>query len=186
MTTLARTAVDLAATIPFGHAVTVMDAGLRRATHPRFDVPPTPLTRDELYQELDLIPLRRGRLRASRVIEFADGAADRPGESMSRVSMLLAGVTMPLLQVPITGASGRVYVVDFWWPQFNVVGEFDGRFKYTDPEYMQGRTGEQVLLDEKAREDDIRAADHGMSRWPWEVAVSPERLRAHLRNAGVR
>lgn len=186
VTTLARTVVDIAATSSFGQAVTVADAALRRTAHPRTDVPPTTLTRDELFLELERIPLQHGRKKAERVITFADGAADRPGESMSRVSMHLAGLTMPQLQVPIRGASGRWYTVDFWWPEFEVVGEFDGEFKYADPEFLRGRTPHQVLLDEKEREDDIRATGRGMSRWKWGTAVSPQRLRDHLHRAGVR
>ncbi len=42
---------------------------------------------------------------------------------------------MPQLQVALRGASGRVYVVDFWWPEFNMIGEFDGNIKYADLEF---------------------------------------------------
>lgn len=76
-------------------------------------------------------------------------------------------------------------MVDFWWPDFNVIGEFDDKHKYTDPRYMNGRTAQQVLYDEKLREDDLRAASHGFTRWPWATAVSPALLRAHLAPAGV-
>ena len=100
--------------------------------------------------------------------------------------MSIAGVPAPQLQVELQGASGRWYVVDFWWPQFAHIGEFDGRFKYTDPEFLRGRTPERALLDEKLREDDLRAAGRGMSRWTWEVALSPNRLRQLLNAAGVR
>ncbi|WP_167047241.1 hypothetical protein [Salinibacterium sp. ZJ454] len=186
VTSLARTIVDMARVSSFAKAVTVADAALRRTRHPRAGVPRTFLTRDDLDQELGTVPLRHGSVKARQVIEFADGAADRPGESLSRANMRIAGLTMPQLQVPIAGASGRIYYVDFWWPEFNLAGEFDGKGKYTDPAFMQGRTPEQVLYDEKLREDDIRRADHGMSRWPWHVAISPTRLAAHLRAAGVR
>lgn len=100
--------------------------------------------------------------------------------------MHLARLTAPELQVRMLGASGKEYVVDFWWPQFNVIGEFDGKYKYTDQQYMNGRTAQQVLYDEKLREDDLRAARHGFTRWPWATAASPVLLRAHLARAGVR
>ncbi|WP_167044792.1 hypothetical protein [Salinibacterium sp. ZJ454] len=185
VTSLARTVVDLSATALFGQAVTAADAALRRTAHPRGDVPRTFLSRDELLAELRRIPLQHGQKKAERVIMFANAAADRPGESMSRVSMHQAGITAPQLQVSIAGASGRVYIVDFWWPEFNVIGEFDGDFKYTDPEFLRGRTPHQVLLDEKDREDDLRATGRGMSRWKWALAISPQRLREHLHRAGV-
>lgn len=93
---------------------------------------------------------------------------------------------MPVLQAEIVGASGRVWTVDFWWPGFNLVGEFDGKVEYSDPAFLRGRTPEQALLDEKDREDDIRAAGHRMSRWGWTTALSPGLLRAHLVAAGLR
>jgi hypothetical protein len=100
--------------------------------------------------------------------------------------MHLARVTAPELQVDMIGASGRRYTVDFWWPEFNVIGEFDGKYKYTDPDHMGGRTAAQVHYDEKVREDDLRAASHGFSRWGWATAISPTLLRTYLRRAGVR
>lgn len=186
VTSLARTVVDLARVEPFGQAVVFADAALRRTAHPHPDVPRTALGKADLERELAQVPLRQGTAKIREVITFADGAADRPGESLSRTSMLRAGVSMPLLQVPLFGASGARYQVDFWWPVFDVIGEFDGQGKYVLPQFLRGRTPEQALRDEKFREDDLRAAGHGMTRWGWNVAVSPRRLAAHLAVAGVK
>ena len=100
--------------------------------------------------------------------------------------MKQARLPMPDLQVPLRGASGRVYVVDFWWEQFRAFGEFDGRFKYENPEFLRGRTPEQAMYDEKLREDDLRALDRRSARWNWEVARSVPLLRERLAAAGVR
>lgn len=185
VTTLAATVVDVAASVGFAHGVVIADAALRRTLQPVEGVPRTTLVRAELEQELQRISLTHGARRACRVVQFADPRADRPGESMSRVSMLLGGVALPQVQRSLTGASGKAYTVDFFWEQFNVIGEFDGKYKYTDPAYMNGRTPQQVLYDEKLREDDLRAASHGFTRWPWATAMSPTLLRAHLARAGV-
>jgi hypothetical protein len=186
VTALARTVVDLARTESFGRAVTLADSALRRTLHPIEGVPRTLLTRADLEGELDRIPLRHGSARARNVIEFADGAADRPGESMSRVSMRVAGLPPPQLQVELVGASGRIWTVDFWWPSVNLIGEFDGKHKYTEAEFLRGRTPQQVVYDEKMREDDLRAAGYRVSRWPWKVALSPALLRDTLVAAGLR
>jgi hypothetical protein len=186
VTSLARTVVDLARSASFGPAVAVADAALHRTAHPLAGVPRTFLTRDDLLRELDGVPFRHGLAKGHRVIDFADGAADRPGESMSRVNMHLMGLPRPQLQVPIVGDSGRIWIVDFWWPEFNLIGEFDGHRKYTDPEFLRGRTPEQAVIDEKDREDDLRAAHHGMSRWDWDIALSPILLRDKLIRAGLR
>jgi hypothetical protein len=162
------------------------DAALRRTEHPRDGLPLTFLTREGLFREAADLPLRQASAKVRRVIEFADAAADRPGESMSRVSMRAAGITAPRLQEPLFGASGRRYFVDFWWPEFRVIGEFDGRGKYRDPEFLGGRTPLQALDDEKAREDDLRAAGNGVARWGWDTALSPRLLAAKLASAGVR
>lgn len=186
VTTLARTVADLCRASTFQQGVVIADAALRRTTHPLPHFPRTSLTREHLAAELALVHLRQGTAKARRVIDFADGAADRPGESLSRVNMALAGFSAPKLQVPLRGASGKWWTVDFWWPQFNLIGEFDGNMKYTDAEFLHGRTPNEALIDEKRREDDLRAAGHGMSRWPWDTAISLPRLRRHLLAAGVR
>ena len=186
VTTLARTVADVAATASFGQAVALADAVLRRTMNPLQGLPHTAITRDELLAELVNIDQRHGSVRARRAIEFADPAADRPGESLSRVSIRLANLTMPQLQAQLTGASGRKYRVDFWWPEFNVIGEFDGKFKYSDPRFLRGRLPEQALYDEKLREDDLRAAGRGFTRWNWEKALSVRLLRTHLLAAGIR
>lgn len=186
VTTLAATVVDVGATVGFAHAVVVADAALRRTFNPVEGLARSPLTRDHLIDELVRVKRTHGARKAELAIDFADARADRPGESMSRVSIHLARLSPPELQVPLRGASGKEYIVDFYWKQFSVIGEFDGKFKYTDPAYMNGRTAQQVLYDEKLREDDLRAASHGFTRWPWATAISPTLLGAQLRRAGVR
>ncbi|MCW4385871.1 hypothetical protein OH146_08800 [Salinibacterium sp. SYSU T00001] len=184
-TPLARTAVDLAAALPFDAAVVVADAALRRTKSPLAGVPLTDVSPESLRREACRIPLRRGAARASLAINFADGAAQLPGESVSRVSMLRAGVPAPVLQQELVGASGATYYVDFWWPQFVLIGEFDGAAKYSDPVFLAGRTPEQALLDEKAREDDLRLAGYRFCRWTWDVARNPRALRHRLALAGM-
>jgi hypothetical protein len=186
VTSLARTVVDVARSTSFVQAVAIADAALRRTDVPWDRVPPTALTRDDLFRELDRLSLSQGTAKGRRVVEFADGRADRPGESISRVHIAMAKLTAPQLQAPLRGASGRLWHVDFWWPEFNLIGEFDGKAKYTDERYLAGRTPQQVLYDEKVREDDLRAATHGFTRWPWEVAMSMPRLRRQLIAAGLR
>lgn len=186
VTGLARTIVDCCTVLPFGPAVAMADAALRRTGHPIDDAPRTTLSVADLVREASALHLRQSSAKVAKVIGFADGAADRPGESLSRVSMFRAGITMPQLQVELFGASGRRYFVDFWWEKFGVIGEFDGEGKYRNSVYLRGRTPEQALLDEKDREDDLRAAGHGMVRWKWDVARSPRLLAIKLNRAGVR
>jgi hypothetical protein len=185
-TSLARTVVDVGSTASFAQAVAVADAALRRTVSPVDEIPPTTLTRADLISELENIPVAHGSAKALRALEFSDGAADSPGESISRVNMSLARLTAPELQAPLHGASGRLWHVDFWWPRFNLIGEFDGKTKYVDEQYLQGKSANEMVYQEKLREDDLRAAGHAFTRWPWRVANDVPALRAHLVAAGLR
>jgi hypothetical protein len=186
VTDLAHTVVDLAATVPFRDAVVFADAALRRLGSPSPSLPSDAVTGADVEALIIRRGARPGMAHARRVLEFADGRADRPGESVSRVSMLSARISRPDLQMPVFGASGSKYFADFYWADRRHIGEFDGVAKYTDPQFLRGRTPQQALLDEKRREDDLRAAGYRFTRWGWEVALSPSRLGALLRQAGIR
>jgi len=73
-----------------------------------------------------------------------------------------AGLPTPQPQVEIRVDGRRIAVVDAWFDEPAVAVEFDGRVKYTDP--WRARSPEQVLWDEKRREDELRALDIGVVR----------------------
>lgn len=64
-------------------------------------------------------------------------------------------------------------------------GEFDGRGKYLDRDLAGGRTPDQVLWDEKLREDRLRRHRSAAARWTWDDALSRPRLARVLAAAGV-
>jgi hypothetical protein len=172
VTTLARTAIDVAREGDFARAVVVADAAAARGA--------------VLEAELDRVPLRHGSARARLVAEFADGRSGSPGESVSRATMHLLRVPAPELQHRFPREGGGTWPVDFWWPEFDVIGEFDGDVKYLDPAMRGGRTAEQVVLDEKRREDELRRQVRAFVRWDWSVARSPALLARRLASVGVR
>lgn len=185
VTSLARTVVDVATTAPFGTAVAMADAALfavDRGLHPG-------LTLTSMRRELDANVQALGRgpgsARARRVVAFADGKANRPGESLSRVTMHAIGAPPPALQFAVIGASGRLWHTDFGWPEFGAAAEFDGRAKYVDPQFLKGRSPEEVVYEEKLREDDIRARVRAFARWDWRTARSPRLMEERLRRLGV-
>jgi hypothetical protein len=186
VTSLATTVMDVARTCDFGQAVAIVDAALHRTGHPIAGVPRTHVTQSDLLHLHALAAPYYGSVKAGRVLEFADALSDSPGESLSRVGIHLSRLSAPQLQVPLSGASGKRYVVDFWWPEFRVIGEFDGKSKYTDPALLSGRSPSEILYAEKLREDDLRAVGCTVARWPWATAMAPSVLRQQLRRAGVR
>jgi hypothetical protein len=184
VTSLARTVIDVALGPSFPEAVMMADAALAG-----LDVPAlgrVSVTRSDLRSELPS-PGSRGVARARRVVEFADRQSGSPMESASRTSIAAAGLSTPELQHEFRDSEGRMFT-DFWWPRWGVAGEMDGRNKYLDPRFRNGRTLEQVLLDEKHRHDRLRRIPEvkDVVRWGSDIALSPRRLGALLRSAGVR
>jgi hypothetical protein len=98
-----------------------------------------------------------GGLGAVRAASLVDGRAESPLETRGRLRMVGAGLPAPELPVEIRAGNRLVAVVDAWFDEAAVAVEFDGRVKYTDP--WRGRSPEQVLWDEKRREDELRALD---------------------------
>jgi hypothetical protein len=177
VTTPVRTAVDLALTATRRHAVTALDHGLRTGL----------FTPADLAAGLQAHPAIQRRRKAQRALDFADGRANRPGESLSRVVMAEHGLEAPELQRPFRRDNGERAEVDFWWPSVGVVGEFDGEVKYRDNGMRGGRSIEQVVIDEKNRENWLRALPEvrGFARWTWRDVTTPGRLARILTDAGV-
>lgn len=184
LTSVPQTVVDVATTSRFTTALVVADAALWRTAHSTGTRDVSGL-RSELAAIARQLGSGRGAARAKRVLEAADHRADRPGESLSRAAMIELGAEPPELQWQVVGLSGRHYWVDFAWPALGVVAEFDGRAKYTDPQFLRGRTAEQAVYDEKVREDDIRPMVKGFGRWDWTIARSLDLMAHRLHALGV-
>ena len=95
--------------------------------------------------------------------------------------MVQMGLPAPQLQVEFRDARGLIGFADFWWEELNLIGEFDGYIKYSDPRHLRGRTPAQALRDEKTREDRLRAVGPRVARWGWTEALSPRELRGILK-----
>ena len=70
---------------------------------------------------------------------------------------------------------------DFGWPEFKVLGEFDGKKKYGELLRRPGQTAEDVLIEEKRREDRLRSLGWIVVRWMWSDLHRPDALVAQLR-----
>ena len=177
LTSPTRTVVDLALSEPFASGVAAVDWALR-----------TGIERDELRSVLDEVAPKQRRAHAERAIAFGDGRSGSAGESWSRAQMEEAGLVMPVLQERFADRQGLIGFVDFYWPQFALVGEFDGIGKLTDSGMLVGRSPRQALAEEKRREDRLRNSDRhpAVTRWLWEVLEQRGRLAALLLTAGVR
>ncbi|MDQ1552438.1 MAG: hypothetical protein QOD50_1860 [Actinomycetota bacterium] len=182
VTSLTRTLLDIAATSTFRDAVVVADAAL---LVDRYGQRPPMVTREQLEAAWERAQPMRAHAKTKAVLQFAETRAETPIESVSRVSMRAIGVPRPVLQLAHYDSQGFIGETDFAWSDFGAVGEADGDQKYLDAAFRSGRTPEQVLLDEKHREDRLRALPRRVARWPWSVAVSPRLLRRRLEALGL-
>jgi hypothetical protein len=188
-TSLERTVLDVARFVSAEAAVAVADAALAVST-----------VRGHAYDEAEATRWRealtrravdggaiRGIRQARRVIDFADGRAQLPGESVSRLQLVRLGFDKPRLQVPVAGPGGTTYWIDLGLDDVDAFGEFDGKTKYLDESQRSGLPLEEVLLREKQREDWVRGTTHRrLARWGDEHIGTPELLGARLESFGIR
>ncbi|MEV0295712.1 hypothetical protein [Nocardia sp. NPDC050710] len=173
VTSVARTVIDLARTVPFEQAVVAGDSALRLGK----------ATRAELAEQLARSVGRPGVPAARRVVDFLDGRSESAGESRSRVAMRAVRLPAPELQAHIlTPDHQEVARVDFLFPELGVIGEFDGLVKYRAA--LRGtRSPEDVVIAEKAREDALRALGWIVIRWTWRELETPHEWLTRLTRA---
>jgi hypothetical protein len=182
VTTIERTALDIAAIATPEAAVALIDRALLRD---EFDRTPPMTTRASLQAAFERSrPLRAFR-RVEFAISFASAQSGSPLESSSRVCMYRVGCPRPLLQVKYFDERGFIARVDFDWLEFGLVGEADGDKKYLQLASLSGKSIEQVYLDEKIGEDRLRALPKRVARWRWSVGRNPLLLRERLVRAGI-
>lgn len=185
-TSLARTVFDMARMMSPEAAISAADAALRSVavTRQRQDADAAAAWREQVVRLA--APGLRGVRKARWTTQFADGRAQLPGESVSRLQLWRLGFQGVMLQVPVRGAEGDQYFLDFGFPRSHVFGEFDGEAKYLEPGLRSAATTADAVLEEKRREDDIRGVTGwGLRRWGNVHIGSPDTLGARLAAFGI-
>ncbi|MGY1689596.1 hypothetical protein [Geodermatophilus sp. SYSU D01105] len=176
VTDLPRTVVDVARTVGFESAVVVADAALASGE----------TSADALADCLAGMGAVPGIRRAARVLAFADGRSESVGESRSRVLVHRLGLPRPDLQLRVRRGDGSlVGRCDFGWVEHGTLGEFDGRVEY-GANAPSGRSPEDVVFEEKVREDELRDLGWQMARWTWTDLGRPAVVGERLRRAFAR
>jgi hypothetical protein len=177
VTSLARTAADIALSWNRAQAVVVLDDVLHR----------TLVRVGEIETALDARPTARGRSAARRALAFASGDAESAGESLCRVLLSELGAPVPELQHAFRDDRGDIGAVDFWFSGQGAVLEFDGFVKYSNPRWHRDKSPAEIAFLEKRREDRIRrlAEVRAFGRCVWAELEQPQRLASVLRAAGV-
>ncbi len=164
-TTVARAVIEAACTSPYEAAVVLCDGALQQGR----------VTRAELEYELERVRGWPGSCTALAAVAFADQQSESVGESRLRALMDTYGLPAPELQVTFRIEDG-VARVDFLFRQQRVIVEFDGLVKYRDQSV-------DVVVREKRREDQLRAAGYLVVRVDWRDLDHPERVVRRIRQA---
>lgn len=170
VTTLARTASDLARLLPYEWGVIGCDAALASGCS----------LADLIDAALRVQGWPGGR-RALSAAKFADGASGSPAESLSRVQLQRAGIPAPTTQFPVFLDGRLVATTDFGWEDIGLVGECDGKVKYGE-RLRPGERAEDAVMREKRREDRIREAGYWIVRWGWQEACDQAVLARIVRH----
>ncbi|MFG1627807.1 type IV toxin-antitoxin system AbiEi family antitoxin domain-containing protein [Kribbella sp. NPDC049227] len=169
VTTVPRALIETACTTSFEAAVVAADAVLHEG---RVD-------EAELLRLLQVIEFWPGSPVARAAVRFADARSESVGESRLRVLMHQFDLPAPALQAEFYDADGFIARVDFHFPLDDTVVEFDGLLKY-------GGGSPDVLIQEKRREDRLRALGLQVVRATWSDFNRPARLAAAIRGALTR
>ena len=88
----------------------------------------------------------------------------------------------PVLQFEVYDENGNLIgVTDFAWPDYGLLGEFDGKIKYGRL-LKDGETTSDVVVREKEREDRIREITRWMMiRYVWRDLYQPMTTAARTR-----
>ncbi len=125
---------------------------------------------------------RPGSTRARRVALAADGGAESPGETRSRVAIARAHLPTPTLQYEVPELGVRT---DLLWEEFRTVGEFDGKVKYGRA-LRPGQDPGDVVFAEKRREDALRNLGYEVVRWTWDELRLSDAVAVRIRRAFAR
>jgi hypothetical protein len=173
VTTIARTAIDLARGRSLPDALVAVDGAWRRLVHdqrPRAKeelrqrtVPVGVLAgvREELEEAFAVTWSWPGTRVVRAALDLADPVSESPFESWSRGWIIRAGLPTFEVNGAVVGASGRMYFGDFVWRASRLIGEADGVGKY-------GETALEIraaMRAERDRQADLEAAGWTFVRW---------------------
>lgn len=138
----------------------------------------------EFAERLEQMSRWPGLAKVRLSVLWSTPEAESVGEVRSLYMFRMGGLPIPRMQVEFFDDDGRLIArVDFDWEDFCHCGEFDGLFKYGRLNPHSGDLAGQVLVDEKIREDRVRAVPRGMSRWIYADFNRPAETCARIRAA---
>lgn len=165
VTSVARTVVDLARTLPVRDGVVTADSALHAGLASKREL------------EGVLADCRRwpGLARARQVVAASDARPESVLESLSRVVFAEQGLPPPDLQVWVGSDDWVIGRVDFLWREFRTIAEADGTLKYANP---------SRALTQLQRDARLREAGFEVVHFTWqEIMQVPAEVAAAIRVA---
>jgi hypothetical protein len=123
----AWTAVEVARALRRPRALATLDAALRSGA----------CDRGELTLAAIAQAGRRGIVAVRDLVPLAAAAAESPMESEARLMMIDGGLAIPELQYEVIDRSGRLWRLDFAWPDAKVAVEYDGFDFHNSPDALR-------------------------------------------------
>lgn len=189
VTTLERTIYDVIRVGSVETAVVAFDAVLRRiawddATN-TYDEQVAEEFRETVRRRILAHGGARGIRQARFVVEFADGRAQLPGESLTRLRVWQVGLPAPVPQHRVQ-LGDRYALLDLAFPGLGRWLEFDGAAKYADDGMLGGRRPEDVLADQGRRQSLVeRATGWRCDRLVWAEVLTLRAFIARQREIGL-
>lgn len=144
-------------------------------------------TLDEIHAGYELCQGHPDTRQLQVVVRLVRKGSNSVGESLSRHLMFQCGLPEPELQFEVYDAYGNLIGrTDFAWPEYGLLGEFDGLSKYGRLR-RPDETVEDVVLREKMREDLLREVTGWlMVRLIWRELFTPDVTAARIREQLLR
>ena len=151
------TAVEVARSLRRPRALATLDAALRSGRCDRRD----------LIRAAGRQAGRRGIVQVRDLVNLATSAAESPMESEARLAMLDGGLPPPVLQYEIVDRNGRIWRVDFAWP--DVAGSLSSTTDSTGTAILRPSGATATEAGRTPTKSDGRCC----RSWPTTFAVGP-------------
>lgn len=130
------TAIEVARGLRRARALATLDAALRSGT----------CSSEDLRRAVGPQSGRRGIVSVRELVGLASPQAESPMESEARLVMIDGGLPPPVLQYEVLDLQGRLWRLDFAWPEVHVAAEYDGVDWHSGPDaFLRDRRRSSAL-----------------------------------------
>lgn len=181
VTAVEASVIQFARDAPLAAALTAVDAAIRTT---RLRTHPPKTTIERLWAEHERMGRYTGVRKVRAVLERSSTLADTPLETCSRLVIEEWGFPEPELQHELwLPERGKRAFLDFYWEEYGIGAEADGRGKYLGQ--ADAAASAHTVVEEKDRENAIRRQLRGFDRWDWTEMRQRFPVRNRLRAVGL-